>query len=75
MPPLCTKYGTPAARSSCCRFEQRQAHHAGVAAVQRFDEHRGQALDGIGAGLVPRLAGFPVGARIPPRSRSGTARR
>src|SRR3990167_9747397 len=43
-------------------FKQWQAHHAGVAACNRLDEHSAEALDAVGAGLVGGLAGVPVGA-------------
>ena len=39
---------------------QRQAHDAGIAAAELGDERRGAALDGVGAGLVHRLAGVDV---------------
>src|SRR3990167_2396729 len=43
-------------------FKQWQAHHAGVAACNRFDEDSAESLDALGTGLVGRLAGVPVGA-------------
>jgi len=41
-------------------FEERQPHHAGIAALERFDEDGGAPLDRVGASLVARLACFPV---------------
>src|SRR3984957_12771677 len=41
-------------------FEQRQSHHAGIAAAQIGDENRRPSLYGIGPRLVGRLAGLPV---------------
>ena len=46
------------------RFEQRQAHHTGVAAGDFLDEHRTQTLDGVSAGLALRLARRPVGVYL-----------
>src|SRR5690606_29133309 len=44
----------------CGGVEQGQAHDAGVAALEVFDEHRRAALDAVGAGLVHGLAGGDV---------------
>ena len=41
-------------------LEQRQAHDAGVAAFDAFDEHGGKALDAVAAGLVIGLRGRAV---------------
>src|SRR6185312_5059444 len=43
------------------RLEQRQAHHAGIAALQMLDQCRAAALDRIATGLAERLAGGDVG--------------
>ncbi len=45
-------------------FEQRQAHHAGIAAAQIGDEDGATALNGIAARLVARLSGVPIVAGL-----------
>src|ERR1700694_4448396 len=43
-----------------CRFEQRQTHHARIAALKIGDEYGRTALNGIAAGFVARLARGPI---------------
>src|SRR5579871_2079729 len=46
------------------RLEQRQSHHARIAALQVLHKYRAKPLDGIGPGLVGGLAARPVAARL-----------
>ena len=59
-PPAPHPRGHSAAREQRGRLEQRQPHHAGIAAGKMLDEHRRPPLDPIAARLVERLAAATV---------------
>ncbi len=55
---------TPAGAQQFGGLVQRQAHDSRITAAQIRDEHRAEALNGVAARLVPRLAGVPIVARL-----------
>src|SRR4051794_21709035 len=57
---MCEQRSASEFSEQCVGFEQRQSHHAGVAAADVADEHRSPTLNGIAAGLVQRLAAGDV---------------
>ena len=64
LPVLAVRAQRHASRSNSAVSNNGRSHHSGVAAAEIRDENGCAALNGVGARLVARFSGIPVGAGL-----------